>query len=90
MYADNCFAGTVFPFKFICSKVYHPGYIVPFEKCEFDCNVISKELFDYVANISETEGIELLLSDPKLNYTNITNGFGVFWAQNDTTFVYHF
>ena len=70
--------------------MYHLENIVPFEKCEFDYNVTSKELFDYVANISETEGIELLLSDPKLNYTNITNGFGVFWAQNDTTFVYHF
>ena len=90
LYSDNCFAGTTFPFKFICSKVYHQENIVPFEKCEFDYNVTSKELFDYVANISETEGIELLLSDPKLNYTNITNGFGVFWAQNDTTLVYNF
>ncbi len=90
LYADNCFAGSVFPFKFICSKVYHTENIIPFDKCEFDCNVTSKELFDYVTNKSETAGIELLLSDPKLNYTNITNGFGVFWAQSDTTFVYHF
>jgi hypothetical protein len=90
LYADNCFAGTTFPFKFICSKVYYQEDIVPFEKCEFDYNVTSSELFDYVANVSETQGIELLLSDPKINYTNITNGFGVFWAQNSETFTYYF
>ncbi len=90
IYSDNCFSGTTFPFSFISSKVYHETEIIPFDKCEFTVSAVSKELVDYVANQSETAGIQLLFSDPKLNYTNITNGFGVFWAQSDTTFVYHF
>lgn len=90
VYSDNCFSGTTFPFSFISSKVYHEAEIIPFDKCEFTASAVSKELNDYIANQSETAGIQLLFSDPKLNYTNITNGFGVFWAQSDTTFVYHF
>ena len=90
VYSDNCFSGTIFPFSFISSKVYHEAEIIPFDKCEFTVSAVSNELNDYIANQSETAGIQLLFSDPKLNYTNITNGFGVFWAQSDTTFVYHF
>ncbi len=90
LYSDNCFSGTAFPFTFISNIVLHETEIIPFDRFEFSTCAISKELSDFVSNQSETSGINLLFSDPKLNYTNITNGFGVFWAQNDTTFVYHF
>ena len=90
VYSDNCFPGNSFPLTFIGSKVEHESEIIPYDKCEFSVGAVSKELNDYIVNQSETAGTQLLFSDPKLNYTNITNGFGVFWAQNDTTFVYHF
>jgi len=90
VYSDNCFSGIAFPFTFISAKVYHEAEIFPFDKCEFTISAISNELYNYISNQSETAGTQLLFSDPKINYTNINNGFGVFWAQNDTTFVYHF
>ncbi len=90
VFSDNCFPGNIFPLTFIGSKVEHESEIIPYDKCEFSVGAVSKELNDYIVNQSETAGTQLLFSDPKLNYTNITNGFGVFWAQNDTTFVYHF
>ncbi len=90
VYTDNCFAGTEFPFTFQSSSVNHEEEIIPFDKLRFTVSVISRELSDYISNQSETSGINLLFSDPKLNYSNINDGFGVFWAQNDNSLEFHF
>lgn len=90
IFSDNCFAGASFPFSFISSTVYHEDTILPFSQFNFSVGTVSSELPQFITNQSETSGIILLFSDPKINYSNITNGFGMFWAQNDTTFEYHF
>lgn len=90
IFTDNCFSGLNFPFGFEASGVYYSDTIHHFSSIRMIVGNASKEYYDYALSTFEIGGFDLVFTDPKITYSNILNGYGVFWAENGSAFTYSF
>jgi Domain of unknown function (DUF4249) len=78
-FSDKCFGSSAFEADFVAE--YNQFTKRP-TSLTLELTATSKEFFDYSKSIIQPIGIEKGFIEPQLLYTNIKNGYGVFYAQN--------
>jgi Domain of unknown function (DUF4249) len=78
-FSDKCFNSSTFETDFVSE---YNQFTKRSTGLTLEITTTSKDFFDYSKSIRQPIGIEKGIIEPQLLYTNIKNGYGVFYAQN--------
>jgi Domain of unknown function (DUF4249) len=85
-FSDKCFDGNSFVADFVAK---YDKYTRRSTGLSLELTTTSKEFFDYSKSIRQPFDIFSAFIEPQLIYTNIKNGYGVFYAQNAKRYTFN-
>jgi hypothetical protein len=85
-FSDKCFDSSFFVADFVAK---YDKYTRRSTGLSLELTTTSKEFFDYSKSIRQPFDIFSAFIEPQLLYTNIKNGYGVFYAQNAKRYTFN-